>query len=178
MGATTRRLLWATAVVALAIPAVALGGWTSESESDAVHAAAAVAPPVSEWGDTRTPYRPGSGRFCEAAAEGTSIRPDVVNRLVFLDPRDAPLLIAELRGRDRELVTAAPVELQGDLDAIAQAADRLYNGLEVRGFDPREVPDDVLGSLSARDLRPAFGRATTYLKEQCDIDIWAILSTV
>jgi hypothetical protein len=40
------------------------------------------------------------------------------------------------------------------------------------------VPEEVLGSLSARELQPAFDRATAYLKAQCDIDIWATLSTV
>jgi hypothetical protein len=90
-------------------------------------------------------------------AEGTSIRPDVVNRLVFLQARDAQRLVAVLRARDRELVTEAPTELTGDLDAIAQAAGRLFDGLEASGFNLQEVPEDVLGSLSARDLRPAFG---------------------
>lgn len=60
--------------------------------------ASGVAPPVSAWGETRIPYRAGSGRFCEVAAEGTSIRPDVVNRLVFLQARDAQRLVAVLRG--------------------------------------------------------------------------------
>jgi hypothetical protein len=112
------------------------------------------------------------------AAEGTSIRPDIVNRLEFLDARDARALVAELRARDRGLVTAAPLELQSDADAIAQAAARLYDGLEASGFDLQALPDEVLGSLSARDLRPAFERTKTYLRAQCDIDVQAILSTV
>src|SRR5918996_2862943 len=140
--------------------------------------ATAAAPPVSGWGDAHIPYRAGSGRFCEVAAEGTSIRPDVVNRLVFVSADDARLLIAELRARDLELVTAAPTELRADLDAIAQAADQLYVGLETSGFNLEGVPDEVLSSLSAPDLHPAFERATAYLKAQCDIDIWGVLSTV
>ena len=75
-------------------------------------------------------------------------------------------------------MTEAPPELTGDLDAIAQAADILYNALEASGFVLQAVPDEALGSLSARDLRPAFERATTYLRERCEIDITAILSTV
>jgi hypothetical protein len=177
MRTTTKRIRWAPAVVAVAITAVALGSCTPEGESDAARAAA-PAPTVSGWGDTRIPYRAGSGRFCEVAAEGTSIRPDVVNRLVFLNAAEAQRLTAELRARDRELVTAAPVERQGDVDAIAQAAARLYDGLEASGFDFQGVPDEVLGSLSARDLRPAFERTTAYLRGQCDIDVQAILSTV
>jgi len=165
------------AVVAVAITALALGSCALEGDSD-TKTAAAVTRPASAWGDTRIPYRAGTGRFCEVAAEGTSIRPDVVNRLVFLDPRDAPGLIAELRARDRELVTVAPAELKDDLDVIAQAADRLYDAFEVNGFDLQEVPNEALMSLSAPEVRPPFERATTYLKEHCDIDIWAILSTV
>jgi hypothetical protein len=135
----------------------AVGNRARGDDSDAQRVAAA--PSVGGWGDTRMPYRAGSGRFCEVAAEGTSIRPDVVNRLVFLQPDDARLLIAELRARDLELVTVASTELKADLDAIAQAAGRLYDGLEAGGFKLDEVPDDVLMSLSARDLRPAFERA-------------------
>ena len=75
-------------------------------------------------------------------------------------------------------MTEAPPELTGDLDAIAQAADILYNALEASGFVLQAVSDEALGSLSARDLRPAFERAMTYLRERCEIDITAILSTV
>jgi hypothetical protein len=62
--------------------------------------------------------------------------------------------------------------------AIEQAAARLFDGLEASGFDLQGVPEEVLGSLSARELRPAFGRATAYLRTQCNIDVHAILSTV
>jgi hypothetical protein len=172
-----RRLRRARAIVAIVITVSALGSCAREGASDA-EPAATVAPPTSGWGDTRVPYRAGSGRFCAVAPEGTSIRPDVVNRLVFLHAGDARRLTAQLRVRDRELVTAAPVELQGDFEAIAQAAARLFDGLEASGFDLQGVPEEVLGSLSARDLRPAFERATAYLKTRCDIDIWATLSTV
>jgi hypothetical protein len=164
--------------VAVAISTLALascGGVDGSSDAKRVPVAD---PPARAWGDTRIPYREGSGRFCEVAAEGTSIRPDVVNRLVFLQAPDAQRLITELRARDRQLVTEAPPELTGDLDAIAQAADILYNALEASGFVLQAVPDEALGSLSARDLRPAFERATTYLRERCEIDITAILSTV
>jgi len=172
-----RRLRRARALVVLAITVLALGSCAREDARNA-EPAATVAPRTNGWGDTRIPYRADSGRFCAVAAEGTSIRPDVVNRLVFLHAGDAQRLTAELRARDRELVTAAPVELQGDLEAIAQAAARLFDGLEASGFDLQGVPEEVLGSLSARDLRPAFERATAYLKAQCDIDVQAILSTV
>jgi hypothetical protein len=172
-----RRLHVACAAIAIAITALAMAGYSLVDESDASRAAPAV-PPASGWGDARIPYRAGSGRFCEVAAEGTSIRPDVANRLVFLDALDAQHLITELRARDRELVTVSPIELAGDLNAIAQAADRLYDGVEANGFDVHGVPEGVLMSLSERNLRPAFERATSYLREQCDIDIWAVLSTV
>ena len=172
-----RRLRRARALFAIAITVVALGSCAREGPSDA-EPAATVAPRTNGWGDTRVPYRADGGRFCAVAAEGTSIRPDVVNRLVFLRAGDAQRLTAELRARDLELVTAAPVELQGDFEAIAQAAARLFDGLEASGFDLQGVPEEALGSLSARDLRPAFERATAYLKTQCEIDIWATLSTV
>jgi hypothetical protein len=174
IGPSLRR---ARALVVIAITVVALGSCAREAANDA-EPAATVAPPTNGWGDTRIPYRADSGRFCAVAAEGPSIRPDVVNRLVFLHAGDAQRLTAELRARDLELVTAAPVELQADIEAIAQAAARLFDGLEASGFDLQGVPEEVLGSLSARDLRPAFERATAYLKTQCDIDIWATLSTV
>jgi hypothetical protein len=174
---SARRLRRAAAAVAVAIAALALGGCARKSVSHTESAAATV-PRGTGWGDTGVPYRSGSGRACKLAAEGTSIRPDVVNRLVFLNARDARQLVTGLRARDRELVTAAPVELQGDLDAIARAAARLHDGLEANGFKLQGVPDEVLGSLSSPDLRPAFERATAYLNDQCDIDVWAILSTV
>jgi hypothetical protein len=172
-----RRLGRVRTFVAIALTVLALGSCARQSDS-AAEPAAAVAPQTSAWGDTRVPYRAGSGNFCALAAEGTSIRPDVVNRLVFLPPADAQRLTAELRARDRELVTAAPVELEGDLEAIAQAAARLFDNLEAGGFDLQRVPEEVLGSLSARDLRPAFERASAYLRTQCNIDVHAILSTV
>jgi hypothetical protein len=165
------------ALVAIAITGFTLGSCARANDSDA-RPAAATTPTVSGLGDTRIPYRPGGGRFCEVSAEGTSIRPDVVNRLVFLEAGDAQRLVTELRARDRVFVTAAPVELQSDVGAIAQAAARLYDGLEANGFDLQGVPNEVLGSLSARDLRPAFERTNAYLQAQCDIDIHAILSTV
>jgi hypothetical protein len=172
-----RRLRRACALVAIAITVLALGSSAREDDSNA-DSAAPMAPQTNGWGDTRVPYRTDGGHFCAVAAEGTSIRPDVVNRLVFLPGGDARRLITELRARDRELVTAAQVELQGDLEAIAQAAARLFAGFEASGFDLQRVPEEVLGSLSARELQPAFDRATAYLKAQCDIDIWATLSTV
>jgi hypothetical protein len=167
----------AWALVAIAITALALGSCARQGDSDA-EPAAAVAPRTNGWGDSSVPYRADGGRFCAVAAEGISIRPDVVNRLVFLPAGDAQRLTAELRARDRELVTAAPVELQGDLEAVAQAAARLFDGLEASGFDLQGVPEEVLGSLSARELHPAFERASVYLRTQCDIDVHAILSTV
>jgi hypothetical protein len=156
--------------------ALALG--SSLGRASDAEPSASVAPPVRGWGDTHIPYRTGSGHFCEVAAEGTSIRPDVVNRLVFLSADDARLLIAELRARDLELVAAAPIELKADLDAIARAADRLFAGLEANESKLKNVPEHDLSSLSAHDLHPAFERATAYLRTQCDIDIWGVLSTV
>jgi hypothetical protein len=176
-GSTSRsRLRRLGGVVAVAITAFALVS-CGRADSNAKPAPAA-APRVSAWGDTHVPYRAGSGNFCEVAAEGTSIRPDVVNRLVFLEPRDAQRLITELRARDRELVTEAPAELAPDFDAIAQAAGRLYDALEASGFNLQGVPNETKESLSAVDSRLAFERATTYLRERCDIDISTILSTV
>jgi hypothetical protein len=173
-----RHLRRASAVVTVAaITAFAVASCAREGGNDAKPAPAA-APRASAWGDTHVPYRAVSGRFCEVAAEGTSIRPDVVNRLLFLEPRDTQRLITELRARDRELVTEAPAELASDLDAIAQAADRLYDALEASGFNLYGVPEEAKASLSAVDLRPAFERSATYLLERCDIDISAILSTV
>jgi hypothetical protein len=75
-------------------------------------------------------------------------------------------------------VTLAPATLTSDLDAIARAADHLYDGLEASGFNLQAVPEEVLMSLSAPDLGSAFERATFYLRERCEIDIWAVLSTV
>lgn len=176
-GSTSRRRLRRLGGgVAVAIAAFALAS-CGRADSDA-KPAPAVAPRVGAWGDTHVPSRTGSSRFCEVAAEGTSIRPDVVNRVVFLEPRDAQQLITELRARDRELVTEAPAELAPDLDAIAQAAGRLYDALEASGFNLQGVSNEAKASLSAVDLRPTFERATTYLRERCDIDISTILSTV
>jgi hypothetical protein len=52
------------------------------------------------------------------------------------------------------------------------------SGVPYSGFDLQGVPEEVLGSLSARELRPAFDRASAYLRTQCNIDVHAILSTV
>ena len=170
----------ARAIAAAAIAALAVVSYALVGENDASPAAPAVraTPPVNAWGDTHILYRAGSGRFCDVAAEGTSIRPDMVNRLVFLDAPDARSLAAELRARDAELVTAGPSELTADLVTIAQAAARLYDGMEANDFHLQHVPDDVLMSLSAPAVRPAFERTTNYLKERCDLDIWSVLSTV
>jgi hypothetical protein len=173
--ARKRRVVCTLVAAAIAVFAVVSNPLAGKSDTSS---AARAAPQVDAWGDTHIPYRAGSGRFCEVAAEGTSIRPDMVNRLVFLDPHDARSLTVELRARDAELVAQAPIELTGDLDAIAQAASRLYDGMEASGFNLQQVPDEVLMSLSAPGVRPAFERTTTYLKERCDLDISSILSTV
>ena len=167
----------ACVAIAAALAALAMGSTALGDESDSRRGA----PPASlanGWGEMHIPYRVGSGRFCEVAAEGTSIRPDVVNRLVFLDAGDAQGLIAELRARDAELVAEAPAELTGDFAAVAQAAGHLYAVMEANGFDLQQVPEEVLMSLSAPAIRSAFDRTTTYLKEACDVDIWSVLSTV
>jgi hypothetical protein len=173
----TRKVGVVCTLVAAAVAVLAVVSYALVGESDTTSAARA-APRVNAWGDTHIPYRAGSGRFCEVAAEGTSIRPDMVNRLVFLDAYGARSLAAELRARDGELVAEAPTERAADLDAIAQAASRLYDGMEASGFDLQKVPDEILMSLSAPAVRPAFERTTTYLRERCDLDIWSVLSTV
>ena len=71
-------------VVAVAISTLALASCGGADGSSDAKRVSVADPPARAWGDTRMPYREGSGRFCEVAAEGTSIRPDVVNRLVFL----------------------------------------------------------------------------------------------
>lgn len=172
-----RRFRRVRAVVAIVVTGFALGSCARSGHDDA-KPTAAVAPQSRAWGDTRVPYRAGGGAFCDVAAEETSIRPDVVNRLEFLEADDASGLVTELRAGDRELVTTAPIELQSDVRAIAQAATRLYDGLEANGFNLQGMADDTLGSLSAADLRPSFERAGAYLWTQCGIDVQAILSTV
>ena len=87
------------------------------------------------------------------------------------DPADPTAAAALLRGeaeRLRSWAVDAPGEVDGDVEAIAAAAETLADGFE----SPSPSPERV-GELEARFelVEDASGRLTSYVREQCGVDL-------
>ncbi len=107
--------------------------------------------------------------FCTTARGFVERNPaGVFDRYDPADPTAAAELLRSEAGRLRDWADDAPGEVDGDVEAIAAAAEALADGFE----SPAPSADRV-AELEAQfeEVEDASARLTSYVREQCGVDL-------